>query len=143
LRLLPRRALVALGLALSFVVSAAAPAQASWSSITSQSTLYGYDSGSADYYTESGTLIAGGRGNIFKGFKNDGTDRYSCAETWVDYKTNQHRPPDLYVSCPSVNNVQSGPVALHHPSSSGPPLTWAEVQRPQYLIPALAQDALM
>jgi hypothetical protein len=107
-----------------------APAYAAWNQIAQSSASQGSNTGTATLYkNDDGTTHMAGQGAVTKAFQNDGTDRYACAELWVDYQTNLHRPPDVYVDCGGSGTLSfsSGVEALHHPASGGPPLSWSEV----------------
>lgn len=127
-RLLPKRALVALGLALSFVVSAAAPAQAAttilfpvspWQPPDIVSSAAGAGFANAYYDNYSGNILE--EVASLKNALGDNSDEYSCVETWIDYRLDFHRPADVFTSCNASQYYTGGALTIHRPRSGNFP----------------------
>jgi hypothetical protein len=122
LRLLPRRALVAIGLALSFVVSAAAPAQASpvyyFNSPGTVTSGNGYGSATAYYDSGFGLGLTEDVAATKTATGTDYSDEYTCTETFVDWRLSMHRPSDVFTNC-RVGTFDSGNLPIHWAPSQG------------------------
>lgn len=129
---LRKRALVALGLALTFVAGAAAPAQAVTYTNTGVSTgqyWAGSQSGSAGLWRDDTTpynkaFLSATVDATFSGVQ---ADENKCVELWIDQTglDGVHRAPDVLVTCRGGNdvvvapNAPSGPLNITLPYGGG------------------------
>ena len=120
---LSKRALVALALSLSFIAGAAAPAQATWMSSDSENRS-NLNLGRADLHYIADYPAASQVHNQYfseKRYLGDGSDKWTCTETWTDQRTYSHRPPDVSINCRTGGERSSGLHQLHYVNSSGNP----------------------
>lgn len=120
---LRNRALVALALSLSLVGLSASPAHATLMSSDSENRS-NVNLGRADlHYIADAPLASQVHSQYFaeKRFVGDGSDKWTCTETWTDQRTYSHRPPDVAINCRTGNERTGGLHQLHYVNSSGNP----------------------
>lgn len=123
-----RKTIIALGLAISFVAMTANPANATRYLISGPqgAGVSGIATGGGWIYhdiTQYEGDIVETSGRATKYDVNDGQDRFSCTETWVDLDTypGQHRSPDFYVQCRNGAFGESAIRRAQYSDSNGPP----------------------
>lgn len=119
MKLFPRRALVALGLAVAAVAMAAAPAGADTLSWGSGSLSGGNGAAQVNsYYGASPGLAMTEEPWSIKPQTSDNTDQFTCTEVWVDWFLGHHRPSDVFTNCNTAHSYYGGRLALDWPPST-------------------------